>query len=129
MARKTVSSVDGGGRVRVPQAMMDALNVQSGEGVLFSLDPKNKSITIVPARAKKLLHLEASISDSPGALAKAAGALAGLGADLVFTQSHSLVRGEAATWIVDCNPGKATVQQIRAALAKAGANLVKAHWE
>lgn len=123
MAGKSTSTMDSKGRVLIPQSMRDALNMKSGEKVLILLDAKNKSAIIEPAHEKRLLHLEILLSDRPGALAHAAGALSSIKVDLVSTQSHSSRRGESAVWLVECNPGDATLPQIKAALAKAGASL------
>lgn len=129
MPGKSVSSVDEKGRVLVPQSIRDALNLKSGEKVLLELDSDAKSVKIEPAHEKKLLHISILLADSPGSLAQAAVVLAKLGIDLVSTHSHSTRRGEAAIWEAECNPGKASPSQIKAALAKAGAKLLSSQWE
>ncbi len=128
MAAKSVSSVDEKGRVLIPQSLRDAANLKAGEKVIVGFDPSRRAITIEPAHEKKLLRLEIALADSPGSLASAAVALAKINVDLVSTQSRSSKRGEAAAWEVECNPGKATVQQIRSSLAKEGAKLLSAKW-
>lgn len=127
MPGKNVSSVDEKGRVLIPQSMRDALNLKPGEKVVLELED-NSAVRVEPAREKKLLKLKILLADSPGALAQAAVALAKLGVDLVSTNSHSSRRGEAATWEVECNPGKATVAQIRRALSDVGAKTISAQW-
>ena len=129
MAGKGTSSIDGKGRILIPQSMRDALGLKTGEKVIVSSDAKNHAILIEPAHEKRLLRLEISLSDSPGSLASAAAALAKLGVDLVSTQSHSSRRGESAVWVVQCNPGKTASSGIRASLAKAGARLLSSRWE
>ena len=126
MGGKTTSTLDSKGRVLIPQGMRDELRMESGEKVVLSLDKANKCIVLEPAHEKKLLHLQIRLSDKPGALAHAASALAGLKVDLVSTQSHSSRRGESAVWLVECNPGDATLPQIKAALAREGAALESA---
>ncbi len=123
MSGKNISYVDEKGRVLIPQSIRDAIGVKEGEKVVLFADVKNKSITIEPAHEKKLLHLEILLSDRPGSLAHAASALAKINVDLVSTQSHSSRRGEAAVWLVECNPGDATLPEIKAALAREGAEL------
>jgi len=127
MSGKSTSSVDGKGRVLIPQSIRDSLNLKEGEKVLLSLEAG--SVKIEPAHEKKLLRLRILLSDSPGSLAHAASALAKIGIDLVSTQSHSSRRGEAAEWIVECNPGGKGTSEIKAALGKAGAKLLEAAWE
>ena len=129
MTGKSVSSVDGKGRVLIPQSLRDAANLKSGEKVVLEFDSKRKAVVIEPAFEKKLLRLEILLADSPGSLASAASVLAKLGVDLVSTQSHSSQRGEAAEWIVECNPGKAHAAVIKSALARHGARLLSARWD
>ena len=129
MAGKNTCNLDEKGRVLIPQSMRDVLNLKPGEKMVLELDTKGKAIVISPAHEKKLLKLDILLSDSPGALAHAAVALARLGIDFVSTQSHSSVRGEEAVWEVACNPGKISAQEIRVALAKSGAKLISAEWE
>ena len=124
MAGKNVSTVDGKGRVLIPQSIRDAANIKSDEKVILEFDPASGAITIEPAHEKKLLRLEILLADSPGSLAAAASVLAKLGVDLVSTQSHSSRRGEAAVWSVECNSGKASLSSIKSALAKAGAKII-----
>ena len=121
MSGKSTSSVDGKGRVLIPQSIRDSLNLKEGEKVLLSLEAG--SVKIEPAHEKKLLRLRILLPDS------AASALAKIGIDLVSTQSHSSRRGEAAEWIVECNPGGKGTSEIKAALGKAGAKLLEAAWE
>ena len=129
MAGKSVSSVDGKGRVLIPQSIRDAAGIKSGEKVVVSFDYRSKAIIVEPAHEKKLLKLEIALADKPGSLASAAAALAALGVDLVSTQSRSSVRGTAAVWEAECNPGKRTSAEIKAALSKSGARLLSAKWE
>lgn len=127
MSGKTTSSVDGKGRVLIPQSLRDALNMKEGEKLVLSLE--GGALRIEPAHEKKLLRLRILLSDSPGSLAHAASALAKIGIDLVSTQSHSSRRGEAAEWTVECNPGGKGTGEIKAALGKVGAKLLEAKWE
>lgn len=129
LAGNNISSVDGKGRILIPQSIRDAANIKADEKVIVEFDSKSRAIIIEPAHEKKLLKLSIALSDSPGSLAHAASALAALGVDLVSTRSHSSRRGEAAVWEVGCNPGVASVQQIKSALAKAGARITGAKRE
>ncbi len=129
MSGRSISSVDEKGRVLVPQSIRDALNLRSGEKVVLELDSASKSVKIEPVHEKRLLHIAIHLADSPGSLAHAALALANLGVDLVNTRSHSSRRGEAAIWDVECNPGRTSLLEIRAALAKTGAKLLSSQWE
>jgi len=124
MAGKNVSSVDGKGRILVPQSLRDAAGLSRGEKVVVRFDSENRCISIEPAHEKKLLRLEILLPDKPGSLARAASVLAKLGVDLVSTSSRSSRRGEAAIWEVECNPQGATVAKIKSALAKNGTKLV-----
>src|SRR3989338_7025363 len=128
MVNKSVSSLDGKGRVLIPQSLRDAAGLSAGDKVAVALGEDGTSVNISSFREKKLLSLEILLSDSPGALASVAAALAGIGIDLVSTSSRSSKRGEAAVWNVECNPGKMTVPEIRRAVAKAGARVASAKW-
>ncbi|VVC00081.1 Transcriptional regulator MraZ [uncultured archaeon] len=127
--KKATSSLDEKGRLLVPQSLRDALSIKSGDKLVLELDEAQKKISIEPAYEKKLLRMSIHLGDQPGSLAHAADALAKAGVDLVRTESHSSRRGEAALWIVECSPGKASVSEIRAALGKAGAKVNSAEWE
>jgi AbrB family looped-hinge helix DNA binding protein len=129
MSGENISSVDTKGRVLIPQGLRDALNLKSGERVILELDPETKAIRLSSSHEKKLLRLRIQLDDKPGSLASAATALADMGVDLVNTHSHSSERGERAVWMVDCNPGKASVADIKAGLAKCWAKLLTAEWE
>ena len=129
MPGKNVSSVDEKGRVLIPQSIRDALNLKAGEKVVLEMDSLGKAVKIEPAYEKKLLKLRILLSDKPGSLAAAAAALARVRVDLVSTQSHSSNRGEAAEWAVECNPGKAGIEGIKSALARAGAKLLSSEWD
>lgn len=129
MGGKGISSIDAKGRVLIPQSIRDAAGIKKDEKVVVEYDSASRSIRVSPAHEKKLLKLQIALSDSPGSLAHAAGALAAIGVDLVSTQSRSSRRGEAAVWEVECNPGKNSSSEIRASLAKSGARLLSAKWE
>ena len=124
----STASLDGKGRVLIPQSVREAAGISNGEKLLVHFDPELRAIVIEPAHEKKLLTLEILLADQPGSLASAAGALAKLGVDLVSTRSHSSRRGEAALWEVECNPHSASVPAIKAALAKVGASLSSSKW-
>lgn len=129
MPGKNVSYVDKKGRLLIPQRLRDALHLKEGEKVILDLDESRRTITIEPSYERKLLKLDIALGDSPGALAKAAASLARLGVDLVSTQSHSAMRGEAAIWEVECNPGDVAMPAVRSALRRSGARVVSAKWD
>lgn len=129
MAGENISSVDTKGRVLIPQGLREALNLKSGERVILELDAEAKVIRVSPSHEKNLLRLEIQLDDHPGSLASAATALADMGVDLVNTHSHSSERGERAVWVVDCNPGKSTVPDIKKRLEKCWAKVLSAEWE
>ena len=129
MVGENIFSVDTKGRVLIPQGLRDALSLKAGERVILELDTATKTIHLSPSHEKKLLRLQIMLDDKPGSLASAATSLAEMGVDLVNTHSHSSDRGEKAVWTVDCNPGKATVQDIKANLGKVWAKLLSAEWE
>src|SRR3989338_6184968 len=104
MVNKSVSSLDGKGRVLIPQSLRDAAGLSAGDKVAVALGEAGASVNVSSFREKKLLSLEILLSDAPGSLASAAVALAKMGVDLVSTSSHSSKRGEAAIWKVECNP-------------------------
>ena len=126
---KVAAKLDSKGRVVIPQSMRDGIGIKDGDRLLISQDAESGEIVIAPSFENKLFRLEIILSDKPGALSHAAVALAGLGVDLVRTQSRSSKRGDEAVWIVECNPGKNRAGGIAAALSKAGAKLKSAKWE
>ncbi len=129
MPDSLISSIDEKGRVLIPLSVRQALGLTIGERVLVSADERSRILLIEPAREKRLLTLRIELADKPGALAKAALSLYGLGVDLVSSRSRSSKRGEAALWEVECNPQGAGIAQIKAALAKCGARLAGSEWQ
>ncbi|MCL5420091.1 MAG: hypothetical protein M0Z36_04690 [Thermaerobacter sp.] len=129
MAGKNISHIDKKGRLLIPQSLRDAMGMKEGEAVILTPDVKNRSMTVEPARERKLLRIEVALGDSPGNLARAATVLARLGVDLVSTQSHSARRGETAIWEVECSPGKVRIGRISPALRKAGARVTSIRWD
>ena len=129
MSSKSVSSIDEKGRVLIPQSLREQVSLAPGEKVLLSADAASKMICIEPAHEKKLMSLSIELADKPGSLAKAALALYDINVDLVSTRSRSSKRGEAAVWLVECNPQGASIAQIKAALGKARAKIETARWE
>jgi bifunctional DNA-binding transcriptional regulator/antitoxin component of YhaV-PrlF toxin-antitoxin module len=123
-----MSFVDSKGRVLVPLSIREAAGIKPQEKVLVAFDSARRSIVIEPAHEKKTLHLEVLLADRPGSLAQAAYALSELGVDLIYTQSRSFSRGEAAIWSVECNPGKNSIGKIKEALEKAGSKVKSAKW-
>ncbi|MEM4347991.1 MAG: hypothetical protein QXN37_00250 [Candidatus Anstonellaceae archaeon] len=126
MALREICKLDSKGRVLIPQHLREAAGIMADDRLIVGLDEKTWKITIEPAREKKILRLTIALSDKPGALASAALTLANLGVDLVSSHSHSTRRGEAALWIVECNPSANSVKMIKSELEKCNAKLISA---
>ena len=92
----------------MPSSIRDSLGLYEGMYVMLVADLDKREVRIVPFAAPeaKLVELRVSFADVPGALAKAADALAKQGVDLLSSESRTLQRGESAEWIVIADVSK-----------------------
>ena len=100
MAKNSVGRIYERGRLIVPASFREMLNLKSNSNVLLLLDDEKKTISVVPfaAMGEELHHLRLEMSDSPGTLYKILLLLAKEGADLIWSESSSRMRGQSATY-------------------------------
>lgn len=124
----SIQKIDAKGRISIPANVREALGLKDGMRVLLIADIEEKKIMINPFAdpEAKLVEFRISLSDVPGALAKAASILANNGVDLLFSESRTLKRGEYAEWIAiaDCSKCSKTLSKLEEELISE--NCVKA---
>jgi AbrB family looped-hinge helix DNA binding protein len=125
MRRTEVVRVDSRGRVTMPSSIRDAVRLSEGMYVMLVADLDKREVRIVPFAdpEAKLVEFRVSFADIPGALAKAADALAKQGVDLLSSESRTLRRGESAEWIViaDVSRCKCKLKELEQKVVEAGA--------
>jgi len=97
----SIQKIDALGRDSIPAKVREALGLKDGMRVLLVADIEERRIAInlFADPEAKLVEFRISLSDIPGALARAASILAKNGIDLLFSESRTLRRGEYAEWI------------------------------
>jgi len=117
--------IDSRGRITMPLSIRDAARLSEGMRVMLVADLNTKEVRIVPFAdpEAKLVELRVSLADAPGALAKAADALAKQGVDLLSSESRTLWRGKSAEWIVIADVSKCTcsLRELERKVVKEGA--------
>jgi AbrB family looped-hinge helix DNA binding protein len=125
MRMTEVVRVDSRGRVTMPSSIRDAVRLSEGMYVILLADLDKREIRIVPFAdpEAKLVEFRITFGDVPGALAKAAEAIASQGVDLLSSESRTLRRGESAEWIVvaDVSKCKCKLKELEQKIIEAGA--------
>ncbi len=86
----------------MPSSIREAVKLSEGMYVMVIADLDKREVRIVPFAdpEAKLVEFRLTFADVPGALAKAAAALAKEGVDVLSSESRTLRRGKSAEWIV-----------------------------
>jgi AbrB family looped-hinge helix DNA binding protein len=94
--------IDSRGRVTMPSSIREAIRLSEGMYVMLIANLDKKEVRILPFAdpEAQLVEFRITFADVPGALAKAAAALAKEGVDLLTSESRTLRRGESAEWLV-----------------------------
>ena len=125
MRRTEIVRIDSRGRVTMPSSIRDAAKLSEGMYVILVADLDKREVRIVPFAdpEAKLVEFQVSFADIPGALAKAADAIAKQGVDLLSSESRTLRRGESAEWIViaDVSRCKCKLNELEQKVVEAGA--------
>jgi AbrB family looped-hinge helix DNA binding protein len=125
MRMTEVVRVDSRGRVTMPSSIRDAVRLSEGMYVILLADLDKREIRIVPFAdpEAKLVEFRITFGDVPGALAKAAEAIASQGVDLLSSESRTLRRGESAEWVVvaDVSKCKCKLKELEQKIIEAGA--------
>ncbi len=114
MKIREVVRVDSKGRITIPLAIRNALDIREGMSVLLIADPDKKEFTVTPISDEaKLVEIEFEIEDRPGALAEVASKLADLGIDMVVVRCTTIRRGEIGECIVIADVSKSSITSER----------------
>ena len=106
----------------MPSSIRDAVRLSEGMYVILIADLDKKEVRIIPFAdpEAELVEFRITFADVPGALAKAADALAKQGVDLLSSESRTLRRGESAEWIViaDVSKCKCKLEELERKIVK-----------
>ena len=122
MSSSQIARIDEKGRLIIPAAYREVLNLKENSNVLLSLDTSKNSLMLLPfaSAGDKLCRLNVTLSDAPGALSRLLVLLAKTGADLVQSESIASDRGRSAEWraTVDLSKCKTKPSAIRELLLR-----------
>jgi AbrB family looped-hinge helix DNA binding protein len=112
--------VDSKGRITIPQTIRESLGIEAGMLVAMLADTEKKEIIVSPIMAEnaKVVQIEITMQDRPGALAKVTSKLSELKVDIIANRCTSITRREEGecTFIVDISQSSTDVEGIRKVL-------------
>ncbi len=112
--------VDSKGRITIPQTIRESLGIEAGMLVAMLADAEKKEIIVSPILAEnaKVVQIEVTMQDRPGALAKVTSKLSELRIDIVANKCTSITRKEEGecVFIVDMSQATTDVEGVRRAL-------------
>ena len=82
--------VDSKGRITIPQTIRESLGIEAGMLVAMLADAEKKEIIVSPILAEnaKVVQIEVTMQDRPGALAKVTSKLSELKIDIVANEGR-----------------------------------------
>ena len=100
MSSSQIARIDGKGRLIVPAAYREVLNLKENSNVLLSLDTSRNELILLPfaSAGDELFRVHVALSDAPGSLSRLLALLAKSGVDLVQSESVASDRGRSAEW-------------------------------
>ena len=100
MSSSSVGKLDGKGRLIIPAAYREVLNLRENSNVLLTLSTERHALTVLPfaAAGNELYAIRVGLSDAPGSLSRLLSLLAKNGVDLVQSESIASERGRRAQW-------------------------------
>jgi len=124
MRMTEIVRVDSRGRITMPSSIREAVRLSEGMYVMLIADLDKKEVRIAPFAdpEAKLVELNITFSDVPGALAKSASILADEGVDLLSSESRTLRRGKFAEWVIvaDISRCKCTLKELEQKIVAEG---------
>ena len=122
MSSSSVARIDEKGRLIVPAAYREVLNLKENSNVLLTLDTSKNALVLLPfaSAGDELYRVNAALSDAPGSLSRLLSLLAKSGVDLVQSESIASDRGRSAEWraTVDLSKCKAKPSAIKELLLR-----------
>ena len=113
MSRSQVARLDEKGRLIIPAAYREVLNLRENSNVLLILNSEKSTLSILPfaAAGDSLFRITVLLSDAPGSLSHLLALLAKSGVDLVQSESIASDRGRNAEWRATADFSKCKAKQ------------------
>lgn len=112
--------VDSKGRITIPQTIRETLGIEAGMLVAMLADSEKKEIIVSPISADnaKVVEIDITMIDRPGALAKITEKMSELKVDIVANKCTSIARKEEGecVFIVDLSQSTTDIEGLRRAL-------------
>jgi bifunctional DNA-binding transcriptional regulator/antitoxin component of YhaV-PrlF toxin-antitoxin module len=122
MSSSIVCRIDEKGRLIVPAAYREILNMPENSHVLITLNAGSQTLTVLPfaSAGERLCRITVGLSDAPGSLSRLLLLLAKNGVDLVQSESIASERGKHAQWkaVADFSGCKAGLGAVKALLLR-----------
>jgi len=119
MSSSQVARLDEKGRLIIPAAYREVLNLKENSNVLLILNSEKSTLSILPfaAAGDSLFRMTVALSDAPGSLSRLLLILAKSGVDLVQSESIASDRGRSAEWratadFSKCKPRHAAIREL-----------------
>ncbi|RLG81614.1 MAG: AbrB family transcriptional regulator [Thermoprotei archaeon] len=110
MRFKELVKVDSKGRITIPLAIREALDIKEGMNVLLVADIDEKRVFISPIPDKaRIVEISVAVDDRPGVVAEISKTLADQGIDIIALKCVVIKRGEIGECVIIADLSKSLI--------------------